>query len=142
MPQDGDIPAVTTMSNAAMTHIPADQARRSETPNAVMTTLASPTQGGAGLALWRVEMAPGATGPEHLFDVEQIWTVLDGSAVAVVDGAPHPLAPGDTLILRGGQVRRIQADPEAGFIAVVAAAPGARALLTDGADRGVPPWIA
>lgn len=125
-----------------MTHIPADQARRSETPNAVMTTLASPTQGGAGLALWRVEMAPGATGPEHLFDVEQIWTVLDGAAVAVVDGAPQPLAPGDTLILRGGQVRRIQADPETGFTAVVASAPGARALLTDGTDRGVPPWIA
>lgn len=125
-----------------MTVIAAAQARRSETPNAVMTTLASPTQGGAGIALWRVEMAPGAAGPEHVFDVEQVWTVLDGAAVVVVDGAPHPLAPGDTLILRGGQVRRIQADPDAGFTAVAAAAPRARALLADGTDRGVPPWIA
>lgn len=124
-----------------MTVIPATAARRSETPNAVMTTLASPTQGGAGLALWRVDMTPGASGPEHLFDVEQIWTTLAGAATVTVDGADHALAAGDTIILRGGQVRRIAAGGD-GFQAVVAAPAGARALLTDGTDRGVPPWIA
>lgn len=124
-----------------MTVIPATAARRSETPNAVMTTLASPTQGGAGLALWRVDMTPGASGPEHLFDVEQIWTVLGGAATVTVDGADQALAAGDTLVLRGGQVRRILAG-EDGFQAVVVASAGARAFLTDGTDRGVPPWIA
>lgn len=124
-----------------MTVIAATAARRSETPNAVMTTLASPTQGGASLALWRVEMAPGATGPEHLFDVEQVWTVLGGAATVTIEGADHPLAVGDTLILRGGQVRRILAGDD-GFQAVAVASAGARAFLTDGTDRGVPPWIA
>ena len=33
--------------------------RRTETPTAVMTTLASPSQGGAGQAVWRVDMRPG-----------------------------------------------------------------------------------
>ena len=39
-----------------MTLIPASKARRTETPNAVMTTLASPTLGAAGRSLWRVDM--------------------------------------------------------------------------------------
>lgn len=123
-----------------MTVISATAARRSETPNAVMTTLASPTQGGAGLALWRVEMAPGAAGPEHAFDVEQTWTVLDGAARFTVDGAAQALTAGDTIILRGGSMRRIQADAVGGLQALVVAAPGGRAFLPDGTDRGAPPW--
>ncbi len=123
-----------------MTVISATAARRSETPNAVMTTLASPTQGGAAIALWRVEMAPGAAGPEHRFDVEQAWTVLGGAATVTVDGADHALSAGDTIILRGGQVRRILAGDD-GLQALAVAAPGARAFLPDGTDRGVPPWI-
>lgn len=125
-----------------MTVITATQARRSETPNAVMTTLASPTQGGAEIAVWRVEMAPGAAGPEHVFHVEQVWTVLDGAATFTIDGEARAVAAGDTVVVRGGAVRRIQADAEAGLVVVAAGAPGARAFLADGADRGVPPWIA
>lgn len=49
-------------------------ARRSETLSAVMTTLASPTQGGAQMAVWRVEVQPGIQGPEHVIDAEQVWT--------------------------------------------------------------------
>ena len=42
----------------------AGQARRTETPNALMTTLASPSQGPtAGLSMWRVEMRAGQQGP-------------------------------------------------------------------------------
>ena len=38
--------------------------RRSETPNAVMTTLASPTQGGTKtVSAWRIVMQPGQQGP-------------------------------------------------------------------------------
>lgn len=36
-------------------------------------------------------MRPGATGPPHTFDAEQVWTVLDGEALA--------LSPGDTVVL-------------------------------------------
>src|SRR5215469_9563384 len=54
--------------------------RRTETPNALMTTLASPTQGGAGHSVWRVDMRPSQAGPLHAIDTEQVWTVLDGGA--------------------------------------------------------------
>ena len=55
----------------------AGQARRTETPNALMTTLASPSQGPtAGLSMWRVEMRAGQQGPPHAFDTEQVWHLL------------------------------------------------------------------
>jgi hypothetical protein len=48
-------------------------ARITSTPNATMTTLASPTLGATdGRSLWVVDMTAGATGPMHIFDTEQI----------------------------------------------------------------------
>ncbi len=119
----------------------ADQ-RRTETPNAVMTTLASPTVGGAGLALWRVEMQPGAQGPEHAFDVEQVWTVLEGAADVVLDGGTARVERGDTLVLAPGRTRQITADAEVGLVAMVTSPPDGRAAMADGTDRGIPDWIA
>ena len=44
-----------------ITTVRAGENRRTETPNATMTTLASPTLGStAGLSMWQVEMAAGA----------------------------------------------------------------------------------
>ena len=124
-----------------MSVILAAEARRTETPNAAMTTLASPTQGGAGHAVWRVDMQPGQAGPPHAFDVEQVWTVLAGGATLAVADAEHALAPGDTAVIPAAVARRVVAG-DAGFTAIVSAAAGARATLTDGTDKGVPPWVA
>lgn len=116
-------------------------ARRTTTPNATMTTLASPTQGETGLAVWRVDMAPGVSGPEHTFDVEQIWTVLDGRAEVELAGVRHAVAVGDTVAMPAEAVRRVHADPHAGFVALVAAPGGARARVPGG-EPVLPPWIA
>jgi len=129
------------------------ETRRTETPNAVMTTLASPTQGGAGQAVWRVDMRPGQAGPRHAIDTEQIWTVLDGGAAVELDGQVLTVGPGDTLILPADAPRRVNADPTAGFAAIVAAPAGTRAYLIDAsavpsgrgvpdADKLVPAWVA
>ena len=117
------------------------EVRRHETPNAVMSTLASPSLGSAELSVWRVVMTAGQRGPEHTFDGEQVWTIMSGAADAELDGETHALAPGDTLVLPARAIRRIAAGDD-GFEALVAARAGARALLTDGTDRGTPPWIA
>lgn len=116
--------------------------RRTETPNAVMTTLASPTQGGAGRALWRVDMRPGQAGPPHVFDAEQVWTVLEGGATVELDGKPLAIVPGDTVVMPAGVPRRVLADPQTGLAAIVTAPAGARARTPDGTDHGVPPWVA
>lgn len=125
-----------------MTVIRRAQTRTTETPNATMTTLASPTLGAATRALWRVDMRPGQSGPTHTFDAEQLWTAVDGAATIQLGGADHTIAPGDTVVMPAGVQRRVIADPEAGLIAIVTAPAGARATLPDGTDRGVPAWIA
>ena len=129
------------------------ETRRTETPNAVMTTLASPTQGGAGQAVWRVDMRPGQAGPLHAIDTEQVWTVLDGGATVELDGQALTVGPGDTLILPADAPRRVSADPAAGFAAIAVAPAGTRAYTLDATrvapgcavpdgDKLVPAWVA
>lgn len=124
--------------------------RRTETPNAVMTTLASPAQGGAGHAVWRVDMRPGQAGPRHAIDTEQVWTVLDGGATVDLDGEVLTVEPGDTLVLPADVPRRVSADPAAGFAAIAVAPAGTRAYTLDrvtpggavpDADKLVPAWV-
>lgn len=116
-------------------------ARRTSTPNGTMTTFASPTQGGAVQALWQVEMPPGAVGPLHVMDGEQVWTVLGGGAHVDVGGGREELRAGDTLVLPAGVPRRIHADHDGGLTAVVTGRGGA---VASGPDRDpvVPGWIA
>lgn len=135
------------------------QSRRIETPNAVMTTLASPTLGGARTSIWRTEAKPGAKGPVHIFDVEQIWTFLDGEATIELDGEVSTAGAGDTAVLPAYATRQVVAGAR-GYTAVVTAPadahawtpgdadtvamPGAAANSADsgeGRNKIVPPWV-
>jgi len=114
--------------------------RATETPNAVMTTYASPTQGSEGLSLWRVEMKEGAQGPLHVFDSEQIWTVLAGVGSVELGADTLALKEGATVVFPAGVTRRITAGPD--FVALVAGHGTAKVSVPgEAADRGVPPWI-
>jgi quercetin dioxygenase-like cupin family protein len=116
--------------------------RVSETPNAKMATLASPTASATtGMSVWMVEMGEGQEGPPHVFDVEQVWTVLDGALTITVDGAPTALSPGDTLTLPAAVVRQVRATSDA---RVLACGPSGATVAVPGesAARGTPPWIA
>ncbi|MER5419646.1 cupin domain-containing protein [Streptosporangium roseum] len=135
-----------------MTVIRHAESRRTETPNAVMTTLASPTQGGSGQAVWRVDMRPGQTGPLHAIDTEQVWTVLDGGATVELGGEKLTVGPGDTLVIPADVPRRLSADPAAGLAAIVAAPAGMRAYVIDDTrvsadcaipdgDKVLPAWV-
>ncbi|MCX4685314.1 cupin domain-containing protein [Kitasatospora purpeofusca] len=122
-----------------MSVIRSTDARRTETPNAVMTTCASPTQGGTGLALWRVEMQAACSGPRHSMDTEQVWTFLTGTAVVDLDGEELALGAGDTLVLPADLPRLMRS--EDGFTAVVASPAPSMAVNLDTGDRVAPPWI-
>ncbi|MEO9174316.1 MAG: cupin domain-containing protein, partial [Gaiellales bacterium] len=88
----------------------ATDARRTETPNAVMTTLASPTLGPSdGPSLWLVTMVAGSAGPLHVFDSQQIWSVLEGTASIAIEGVAHELATGDTIVVPANAPRRVSA---------------------------------
>ncbi|MER7365445.1 cupin domain-containing protein [Nonomuraea wenchangensis] len=137
-----------------MAVVPNAECRRTETPNGVMTTLASPTQGQAEQAVWRVDARPGMEGPVHAFDAEVLWTWLDGAAVVELGEERHEVAAGDTMVLPADVSRRMFADPVRGFVSIVTApagtkvynldgtsAPDACDLAPKGSERLVPPWV-
>jgi quercetin dioxygenase-like cupin family protein len=124
-------------------------ARRTVTPAATMTTLASPTQGGANQPVWRVDMSPTASGPTHAIDAQQVWTVLDGGATVEIDGDVVAISAGDTVVIPADVRRRITAH-DAGLSAIVVAPAGMRAYapsvdvsptcaVPDG-DKLIPAW--
>jgi quercetin dioxygenase-like cupin family protein len=121
--------------------VPAARARRTETPNALMTTLASPSQGPtARLSLWLVEMQAGQQGPPHVFDSEQVWHLLGGAAEITVDGTALALGPGDTVVLPAGAERQVTAAQDTRLVVcghgdAVVRVPG------EAESRGTPPWI-
>jgi quercetin dioxygenase-like cupin family protein len=129
------------------------ESRRTETPNAIMTTLASPTQGRAGSAVWRVDMRPGQAGPLHAMDREQIWTVLEGRARVLLGADTVEVGPGDTLVLPPDLPRQLTAGPETGVVLIGVAPAGIRAYVRDSAavdanvavpdqDKLRPAWVA
>jgi quercetin dioxygenase-like cupin family protein len=115
--------------------------RRSETPNAVMTTLASPTQGGTkSLSAWRIVMHPGQQGPRHVFDHEQVWHVLSGDANFVVGGESAVLHTGDAIVLPGGAERQVTAVTATEIVAC-GESTAIAAVVGEDQPRGTPPWI-
>jgi len=119
--------------------VPACDAVVHETPNAVMTALATPSLGSSELATWEVRMRPGQQGPPHTTDREQVWVVLDGAAHATVDGEPLVAAPGDTLVIPAAATRAIAAP--GGLRALVTTAAGTRVHTEAGGTRPLP-WAA
>ncbi len=120
----------------------AGENRRTETPNATMTTLASPTQGStAGLSMWQVEMAPGARGPRHVFDSEQTWTVLEGELAVEMAGQSENLDAGDTVVLPAGAERQLCATTTERVL-VCGHGRAVAQVPAEDAPRGTPPWIA
>ncbi|WP_446664407.1 cupin domain-containing protein [Flexivirga sp. B27] len=118
----------------------AAQRRTATTPNATMTTLASPTLGAAGTSLWLVEMPAGIQGPEHAFAGEVVWAITEGSASVRVGESEHSLEAGDTVVIPAGVMRQFTAGAT-GFTGVVTVGEG-EVTRGDGASAGVPPWVA
>lgn len=125
-----------------MSHvIRATERRRSETPTGVMTTYASPTLGATTvLSMWEVKMTDGASGPLHVFDSEQIWTVLDGELSVAVAGQTEFLRPGDTIVIPEELERQVAATSDVRLLVcglgnAISRVPG------EAGPRGTPAWI-
>jgi quercetin dioxygenase-like cupin family protein len=133
---------VVERSNVMQHLVRRADARTTTTPNATMTTLASPTLGAtSGRSLWLVDMVAGATGPRHVFDTEQIWTVIDGSTTIELDGVTHRLDTGDTLVIPAGAERQVHATTACRMLVTGDATATAR-VVGESEARGTPAWIA
>ncbi|MFI1919634.1 cupin domain-containing protein [Nocardia sp. NPDC020380] len=124
-----------------MAVIRSTETRRSETGAGVMTTFASPTLGGAGSAVWRVEVGADVAGPLHVFDAEQVWVFVEGGATIELGDQTVSVTAGDTVIMPAGTPRKVAGDPTLGFSAIVTAPAGAKAGVPGGATGATPPWI-
>jgi quercetin dioxygenase-like cupin family protein len=109
------------------------------TPNAVMLTYAGPSQGSAELSVWHLAMQPGASGPAHAIDREQVYLITDGQLTIEIGGQEHLVAAGDAVIIPAGITRQVRSQGRAPATAVVSMAVGGR-VTVDGEDRGVLPW--
>lgn len=123
-----------------MTVISSADRRTTTTPHATMTTCCSPSQGAAAMALWVTAMAPGAAGPWHRLDGEQVLTVLSGAVVLEHAGVATRLGPGDAAVIPADDERRLTADADLGVEMVCAAARPLHAHA-EGTDRGIPDWM-
>jgi quercetin dioxygenase-like cupin family protein len=151
---------MTVSQNTEVTSGPAASAvirdarsRRTQVPSGLVTTLASPAQGGSGLAVWRMDITPGAAGPVHAYDTEQVWTVIGGRATVDLDGGPVAVAAGDTLVIPAGASRQMIADPQAGVSAISVTPAGTHAYSPSGpiqvdphcatpaGDKLIPAWV-
>jgi quercetin dioxygenase-like cupin family protein len=115
--------------------------RTTVTPNATMTTLASPTLGASsGRSLWLVDMTAGAKGPLHVFDSEQIWTLIEGRATIEIDGEAHALGAGDTVVIPGQAQRQVHATADCRLV-VTGDATAIASIPGESESRGTPAWI-
>jgi quercetin dioxygenase-like cupin family protein len=110
------------------------ESRRTATPAAVMTTLASPEQGGAANPIWRVDATAGTAGPMHVIDAEQVWAVLDGAVTVQVAEDTATLEAGDAIVIPADAPRRLTPG-EQGFAAVVTGPAGMRAYMPAEPDK-------
>jgi quercetin dioxygenase-like cupin family protein len=113
--------------------------QRFETPNATMTTYASPSLTGSDVAVWRAELPAGSSGPPHSVDTEQVVVALEGTPVVTLGGDTRTLAPGDALILPAGAERQISNPAGHSAATLTAALPGGHAT-PQGKDPVPIPW--
>ncbi|MEV4317293.1 cupin domain-containing protein [Actinocrispum sp. NPDC049592] len=114
-------------------------ARPMETPNAALASLATPSLGSTEICTWRITMQPGAQGPVHAIDREQVWLPLTGELAFTVDGETMSVPAGQAAILPAGEVRQVAV--VAGPVqAVVCMAVGGHATVPGSADRHPLPW--
>lgn len=105
-----------------------------------ITGYASPSRGATEVSLWRIELSPGSSSPLHQMDVEEVFLVVDGEAVAVVEETRSTIASGDCLIVPARTPFTLTAGDKGPFLAVACMTAGGQAtMLPDGATF-VPPW--
>lgn len=85
-------------------------------------------------------MTEGGSGPLHVFDTEQIWTVLEGELSVDIAGEAQTLGTGDTVVIPAELERKVAAKTDVRLIVcghggAIARVPG------EPGPRGTPAWI-
>jgi quercetin dioxygenase-like cupin family protein len=106
-----------------------------------MYTYASQDVAASELAVWRVEMKPGSSGPVHVVDTEQVLVILTGELEVEIEGQTHVLGPDESVVLRAGDERQVRNTSNGDAVAMAAARAGAR-VTAPGKENVAIPWAA
>ena len=123
-----------------MTVVHGDQLRFIETPGGNFGSgLATPSRGAEEVSIIRQRQRPGGANPEHTHDREEVMVLLAGTVTVTMAGEPHPLGPGDAMIVPPGTPHEVRnSGPDAAEWLLVAPA-GVRFFHSTG-EEGTPPW--
>jgi len=83
-------------------------------------------------------MSPGASGPLHRIDREQVIIVLDGELGIEIDGASSAASRGDSVAVSAGAARQVRNLGESMLVTITAAVPGSLARVDQGEEVQVP----
>lgn len=86
-------------------------------------------------------MTAGASGPLHVIDSEQIWTVLDGELSVTIAGQREDIHPGDTIVIPADRERQISARTDV-RLRVCGHGSAIARVSGESEPRGTPAWIA
>jgi mannose-6-phosphate isomerase-like protein (cupin superfamily) len=101
--------------------------------------LAVPSRGSTELAVWALEVEPGAASEIHSMDREEVFVVVNGEVTATVAGREVAAGPGDAIIVpphAAFQIRNAGGGEPAQL--TVATSAGMQALV--GGMPFSPPW--
>ncbi|OZM69980.1 cupin [Amycolatopsis antarctica] len=82
-----------------MTLLAASAAATFENDGFTFRSLAVPSRGTTELAVWTLEVAPGAVSERHTVSREEVFLLHAGEIVAEIGGVEYRPGPGDAVIL-------------------------------------------
>ncbi|MFG2721522.1 cupin domain-containing protein [Streptomyces sp. NPDC048416] len=101
--------------------------------------LAVPSRGSVELAIWALEIAPGAVSEAHSMDREEVFVVVSGTVSATVAGLEVQAGDGDAIIIPAGAQLRIR-NASSVSPATLTAVTSAGMNATVGEATFCPPW--
>lgn len=103
-----------------------------------VTGLASPSRGSAELTTYRVRLEPGSAVPAHRHDHEEVFTLISGSAMVVLDDQEFLIGPGDTVLVPPGTEHYSYSRTEPADL--VASVPAGTSFITAHGEPRLPDW--
>ena len=117
-----------------------DALRFIETPGGNFGSgVATPSRGAAEGSVVRQRQQAGGTNPAHTHDREEVMVLLAGAVTVTVAGEPHPLGPGDAVIVPPQTPHRVENAGSAVAEWLLVAPAGVRFFHATG-EEGSPPW--
>jgi quercetin dioxygenase-like cupin family protein len=106
--------------------------------SARITGLAAPSRDSAELTTYRVRLEPGSAVPAHRHDHEEVFTLVAGAAMVVLDDEEHLIGPGDTVIVPAGTEHYSYSQTD--HADIIAAVPAGTSFITPDGEVRLPDW--